>query len=292
MLKNKKWKENIMEQPALHKFLSEYFTANDCNILEEQEGKITVQLTEELDEILMNRPFYWHYIKRIGQQGTPMKVTFITNPKRKEEKGEWIHFGSPRLHQMFHSLKEMSTFTRMYEAIDQPQHQTPLVPWLVFNGKINYQGAQKRDEIVSIGLQLINGSMISSFMEAITPLSLTSKITDYCFTITPIIRVSSGMKRIQSYIEQYVKSQDDQWAEQSYQRLEEERLLLEHFFLAKNNQEEEDQDQEKEAADTQKRFDQEMAGIYERYEPKITLEVINSGVFYLTKDSSYRLIQA
>ncbi len=36
-----------MEQAALHNFLQRYFTANDCDIVEDQNGVMTVQLTPD-----------------------------------------------------------------------------------------------------------------------------------------------------------------------------------------------------------------------------------------------------
>ena len=50
-----------MQQQEIHKFLERYFHANDCEIVENGPGYMTVQLTIELDKELMNRPFYWHY---------------------------------------------------------------------------------------------------------------------------------------------------------------------------------------------------------------------------------------
>ena len=63
---------------------------------------LTVQLTIELDKELMNRPFYWHYLEKTGGVPNPDRLTFITDSQNAPTniKGETIHFGSPRLHQM------------------------------------------------------------------------------------------------------------------------------------------------------------------------------------------------
>ena len=70
-----------MQQQEIHKFLERYFLANDCEILENQTGYMTVQLTIDLDKELMNRPFYWHYLEKTGGVPNPMKLTFITDPE-------------------------------------------------------------------------------------------------------------------------------------------------------------------------------------------------------------------
>ena len=53
-----------MQQQEIHKFLERYFHANHCEIIEKHPSYMTVQLTIELDKELMNRPFYWHYLRK------------------------------------------------------------------------------------------------------------------------------------------------------------------------------------------------------------------------------------
>ncbi|BBP90684.1 hypothetical protein BsIDN1_43020 [Bacillus safensis] len=47
-----------MEQHDIHTFLLRFFKANQCSILEESAGHMTVQLTIEMDKLIMNRPFF------------------------------------------------------------------------------------------------------------------------------------------------------------------------------------------------------------------------------------------
>ena len=42
----------------LHGFLHDFFQMHDCDILESKDGLLSIKLTRELDEALMNRPFY------------------------------------------------------------------------------------------------------------------------------------------------------------------------------------------------------------------------------------------
>lgn len=271
-----------MEQLALHNFLKDYFKANDCEILTEQNGRIEVQLTDELDEFLMNRPFYWQYMKKLGKQGEPMQVAFVTDPSLKDESGEWIHFGSPRLHQMFKSLNEKGRFTRLYEQVNGNFQQVPLVPWLVLNLRVSFQGQQKMDKLLSIGLQLINGTMVSSFMENVNKLNFSSSISDYCFTITPIIKLRSAYKRVENFLEKYIMEDEHTWAKEALQRLNEEKELLKHFYSPPTEKPEEDEDHIK----REEKFEQELNGLDERFQPMISVDVINGGIFYLTKESS------
>lgn len=257
----------------LHHFLESYFTANHCKFVYNNEGVLTVQLTENMDRALMNRPFYWHYIKKIGNPGDPMQLTLITNPEKRDEKGEWVHFGSPRLQQILNKLRQEETYTKLFERIDTNQ-KTALFPWLVMNIKISYQGKQKRDEIFSIGLHLVNGSMKTDMMELLEEKSLQMTISDYCYTISPIIRLKSGFARIESVLESYIHNQTHDWAEESLKTMEEEIQLLNHFYSAKDDEE-----------NTQQERDKEIGEINKRYSPYITFKVINGGIFYLEENT-------
>ena len=115
-------------------------------------------------------------------------------------KGEVLHFGSPRLHQIFHSARKLASYTRLYEnkaAI--PGKQTPLHPGLGFNIKISYQCDLKKDLLKSFRINLINGAMKENFHEELMKKTLTPKIPDFTFTLTPIIKPQSGISRIQAH---------------------------------------------------------------------------------------------
>lgn len=52
-----------MQQHEIHNYLYNFFEANNCEILERSPHLLDVQLTIEMDKLLMNRPFYWHYLE-------------------------------------------------------------------------------------------------------------------------------------------------------------------------------------------------------------------------------------
>ena len=59
----------------------------------------------------MNRPFYWKYLESTNGEPSPAQLTFITDKNKLVEdiKGEVVHFGSPRLSQLFQVMKEMGS---------------------------------------------------------------------------------------------------------------------------------------------------------------------------------------
>ncbi|WP_312092230.1 YqhG family protein [Niallia sp.] len=264
-----------MKQQEIHQFLERFFIANDCEITENKPGYLTVQLTIEMDKELMNRPFYWHYLEKTGGTPNPASLTLISDPKLAPEniKGELIHFGSPRLHQLFASAKNLSKYIRLYEnKTGQGQQQTALKPWLALNVKISYQCDRKRDMFQSIGLQLINGSIATDFQSKIEQMNLSPKIPDYAFTLSPLIMPKSGISRIENMIKQSLLTEDHTWAEKARERWKKDLELLEHFY-------EDLEEEEEETLETEK------LALQEQYEPIINISIINGGLFYLASEA-------
>lgn len=260
-----------MQQQEIHNFLIRYFQANDCEIVENTPGYLVVQLTIELDKELMNRPFYWHYLEKTGGIPNPMRLTLITNPEQAPEnlKGETIHFGSPRLHQIFESTKKLASNIRLYENHRNLNQQTPLMPWLCMNVRISYQCDRKRDIFKSIGLQLINGQMVEDFHERLQQVQLTPKIPDYSFTLSPLVKPKSGMSRIENYLKSVIDEDDHAWAEDARKRWEQDLRLLDHFY--------------EDVEDVNESYETERKALQEQYEPRINISFINGGLFYLTE---------
>lgn len=252
----------------LHEFLQTYFLAHQCEIMSHQDGILTVQLNEQMDQALMNRPFYWHYVKSSGNIGEPAKLTLITNPDHREHSGEWIHFGSPRLQQIFNHLKKTSKHIKIFQKVDT-QNNTALYPWLLVNIKISYEGKHNKEELFSVGLNLVNGVMKTKMMEILQEISFNLTISDFCYPISPLIKVNSGFLRIIAVIEDYLENQTHDWAEESIITLREEIQMVQHFY--ENNPD--DHQMTKEIDDLTK-----------RYTPSISYEVINGGIVYLTEN--------
>lgn len=259
-----------MEQEAIHNYLERYFLANHCDILDKKEGYLKVKLTVEVDKLLINRPFYWHYIEKIN--GEPETKTLEFKTRQEEElPGEFIHFGSPRLHQIFQSTRALSSYIRLYQDLDigQKGSFTSLAPWLGVNFKISYQSHLKKDYILSLGLHLIKGTIISDFHNFLTDVDLTPKIPNYCYTLAPMIKPISGLKRLEAVIEKQIQEDQHDWAERAKQRWNDDQQLLDQFY-------EDPTEQQNDEA-----YLQETEALRNQYEPQILVDVINGGLFYL-----------
>ncbi len=261
-----------MQQHEIHDFLLKFFTVNGCEVKQEQPGLLNIQLTEEMDKALMNRPFYWHYLKKTGGVPQPMELILVTDKRAVpagDKRSEMIHFGSPRLHQIFKAAKAQGACTRLFEDRETNGSQkVPLQPWLVLNMNVAYECDKKKDRLHSIGLNLINGTIVSNCQQFLQSLKLTPKIPDYSFTLTPMIKPESGIKRIQKMVEDLVMREDHSWADGARERWQQDLALLEHFY--------EGSEERPEA------YHAEKEALQSLYEPKISVTIINGGLFYLT----------
>ncbi|WP_240378098.1 YqhG family protein [Bacillus piscicola] len=263
-----------MEQHVIHDFVRKYFITYGADILSENSRKLSVQLTEDLDEELMNRPFYWQFIRKTNGQAEPLQLTLLTDgQKQKKEDGEPVHFGSPRLHQLFRSAKEKGKSSRLYEEIQQipGTKPVPLYPWLVMNIKISYVSHQRKDKLFSYGLQLIHGQIVDDMMGRLENKSLHPVISEGTFPMSSLIQTKSGILRIKRHLQQTLAAEPQDWADFANQRMQEELTILNAYY--------------QHSKQTPEEYEQEKNALTERYQPEIIVEIINHGLFFLTASS-------
>ena len=63
-----------MYPQQIHQLFTTFFKENNCQILNDHDHFINVQLTIEMDKKIMNRPFYWKYLESTGGEPNPAQV--------------------------------------------------------------------------------------------------------------------------------------------------------------------------------------------------------------------------
>ncbi|WP_046174135.1 YqhG family protein [Domibacillus indicus] len=252
-------------------FLRSFFQACECPIVAESSDSLTVQLTEEADRSLMNRPFYWHYKDKMGQPGDPLTITFFTKdpgrPLKHQE--EYITFGSPRFHQLLQYAQRKASFIKLYET-NQSSATVQLHPWLFVHFHLSYEANGKKEKIVPLALHLISGAFSDSFLEKAASLSLSPAIAPYHYVLSPLITPLSGLNRMKKQLWQKILAEEHEWARLALEKQKVELALLGSFF---------EQNQENEAST---HFEREKAAIIRRFAPVIRISVLNGGLFYLS----------
>ncbi|GEL77347.1 YqhG family protein [Tenuibacillus multivorans] len=265
-----------MNQAEIHQFLVNFFKKRQATFEHNEPGLLKIKLTEDLDQRLMNRPFYWQYVKKLGYKGDPMSVTFISDKQKKGEAGEWIHYGSPRLEQLFQMILDEGKYAELYEQINQDERHA-FHPWFICNMLVRYRGAYTHDEMVSVGVYLINGAMRFRMMDEIINHQFNEVIPDYCYKIPPIINRIRAIQIINRELQHRISERSTNFEYESFELYQKEKNMTEELFQGR----EDDIDLLKENIEQQ---------IYDRLYPKVDLSLINCGLFYLTESRSKKLL--
>lgn len=259
-----------MYPQEIHDYVLKFFKESNCEVLSNHEHYIAVQLTIEMDKKIMNRPFYWKYLESINGVPEPAQVTFITDHNKLLEKikGEIIHFGSPRLSQLFQVTKEMGSFVQMYEkVVDNFEIQTILTPWLGINYKVSYYSDRTKEVLYSVGINLMTGNLLEGFQESISEVDLEVEMSENTFNLPYIIAPIRALERLDLIIEQRIKLDDHTWAEEAKIRWQKDRKVLEYFYEG--------------IEDRPESYEMEKRAMEEQYETRINIEVVNGGLFYM-----------
>lgn len=261
-----------MYPQQIHNYLLQFFKENNCQILSNHNHYIDVQLTIDMDKKIMNRPFYWHYLESIGDEPNPVQLTLITDKNKLVEdvKGEVVHFGSPRLSQLFQVTEEMGSFVQMYEHVaDQSETQMILTPWLGVNYKVAYCSDQTKEVLYSLGMNLMTGHLIEGFQESLSTVDLTPTISANTFHLPYIIKPIRALERLDAVVDKFIEQDDHKWAEQAKMKWKRDRRVLEYFY--------EGVEKKPDCYEIAKQ------AMDQQYEAKIKIDIINGGLFYLLK---------
>ena len=258
-----------MYAEQVHLYLKTFFKEAGCELLIDEGHSLTVQLTIDIDKKIMNRPFYWQYIEATNTEPNPARLTLITNRTKLEQPvfGEIIHFGSGKLHQIFKATKELGSFVKMYEENNSPGTQVLLTPYFCVNYKVSYYCDQTKENLYSLGINLLNGTVQSHFHEHVTTLQLTTDLPANVYCIPYIIKPTRALERLDLVIQNIIQDDDHQWADEAKKRWDQEQKVLDYFY--------EDMEEKPES------YEIEKVALKDRFQPRIKVEIINGGIFYL-----------
>ncbi|MGG0666355.1 YqhG family protein [Viridibacillus arvi] len=253
----------------VHSYLRDFFLENDCHIVNESDHYITVQLSIDMDKRIMNRPFYWRYLESTNGVPCPAQLTLITDQTKLDGniKGEVVHFGSPRLNQLFRATKELGAFVQMFENVNHLETKTILTPWLAVNYKVSYYCDQTKEMLYSFGLNLMTGQLLDGFQESLSEVDLVTAMPENAFELPYIIKPIRALERLNVAIENIVQQDDHTWAEEANKRWHKAQQVLEYFYDG--------------VEDKPESYEMEKQALEEQYDPRIKVEVINGGLFYL-----------
>jgi len=258
-----------MYAKQVHDYLKTFFKETNCDLLADEGHLLSVQLTVDMDKRIMNRPFYWQYIEATNSQANPARLNLITDRTKIQNQfmGEIIHFGSGRLHQIFKATKELGSFVKMYQHNNGNEGNRMLTPYFCVNYKVSYYCDQTKEVLYSLGINLINGEIEDNFHEYVSQLELKPNIQENAFCLQYIIKPARALERLDSMIQNIIQNDDHSWAEEAKKRWAKELEVLNYFYEG--------------VEDKPESYEIEKKGLEERFNPRIKVEIINGGLFFL-----------
>lgn len=306
-----------MNTKDIHRFVHRYLDATQCSILEKSPYHFKVKLSPSADRELTNRPYYWSFIDRLNETPETMSFIFITdhdnytahiesNPPVAQEPSsedasferayglaprpvmaipkEHLHFGSGRLEQLFQSTQLNGSYVNMYEEANtrglHPYSSRPYTVWLGINYAVEFRSDRKREEIHSLGISLVTGHCVENFQKQLEQKRLSPRIPSNVHIAKNGISFSKAMSVGEQVIEKKLKSYNYDWAEEAQSRLQEELERLASYYnpmLRQSETEGNEEQQEQLKQLIEKRKEE----IRWQYEPRVTVSVINCGLFHL-----------
>ncbi|CAM3765627.1 YqhG family protein [Marinicrinis lubricantis] len=310
-----------MQQMEIEQFIMNYLNCTGCSVLEKAPSHVTVKLSPMVDKELTNRPYYWNFVERTGAEPETMTFTFVFDPDKrkewKEEQGqkqqeqpaaakdsilgryfgvapsmpsynraipeEHLHYGAPRLQQIFQHVKQQGRYVSLYEMpsrqspelFHHPMQSASYSSWLNVNFKVEFLCDMKRNEIQSLGICLSTGEIVEDFFDFVSSLELSPKLPARMH-LKESISVDRAVQDLKRYLERTIRQYDFRWALEAHERLQDELLRIKAYYDELLPSLEEDKKAEAEA-----QYEQRKTEIEWQHRPRIEAAVINCGYFHL-----------
>ncbi|TCS96430.1 YqhG family protein [Hazenella coriacea] len=269
-----------MDQQEVREFVERYMEHHQCQVIESTPSYLQTQLSIEVDKDLLNRPFYWMYVEKLNQEPQPAQFCFIFDLENHppDQRGEYIFFGSPRFSQMLQSAQKHGRFVRLYQEApgwELSLHSKPYIPWLLINFKLSYICDQKKDRLNSLGINLYTGEIKDNFYPWIQTFSWTSQIPVKRHLLSKRLSIPEAVGELEYYLQDQLHQEDLSWAEAAKERLQMEMNQLNSFYPEGEVQNEEKEKEKK----------QRIREMIWQYHPRVEIEVVNAGIFYMNPSS-------
>ncbi|MFC5467289.1 YqhG family protein [Cohnella suwonensis] len=290
-----------MNAKQVQKYVMSYLESTGSFILEKSPSYVTVKLSPEADRALTNRTYYWSFVDRTGAEPETMTFRWTFEPPSMAERTsanpisyivtesgrivqEDAYYGSRRLLQIFEAAHQWGRCVTMFEepprGKSDPFGSRPYTAWLGANFKVGYECDMKREEIYGWGISLATGIINEKFMESLKDKKLTPRLPSNVHLLRNGLSLRKAMNQLETTMERKLKGGDFSWAADAEERRQDELGRIRHYYEPMlEAMTHPDQQPQKEAVAA--RFEQRQAEIDWQYRPRVTLSVMNCGIFHL-----------
>lgn len=193
---------------------------------------------------------------------------------------EQIHFGSGRLNQLFDYVRQNGRNVLLFA--EPPRGASPFsatwpyTAWLGVNFKVSYECDVKRDELYGWGISLATGVIDERFRERVQAAKLTARLPEGVHVLKNTLSPRKAMAQLEAHLERKLKRGDFSWAVEAESRRLDELERVVHYYRPLIERAE--NAEQREALKT--RLKNREAEIDWQYRPRVTVSVINCGIFH------------
>jgi hypothetical protein len=247
--------ETTMFQPSAREtFCDRFFAVVGAPCMYAKPSYREFQLPVDVDKELTDRPYYWLWVERTGEQVEPtiLRLAFDEDVAERESErlkqeamsgpkftqlnevqrmffrsptAEYVAFGSFRLEKIFESVKRRGVSA----CVKETGVKGALRPWLLCQCLITYQCDLSKQRIASIGINLHTGQVSTDFLEKVRALDVQPADSTECLSGTKR-SVEEGLRFIQDYLREQIEAESHAWADEALARLDSELAGMDLYY--------------------------------------------------------------
>ncbi|USB32198.1 YqhG family protein [Paenibacillus sp. YPG26] len=200
---------------------------------------------------------------------------------------EHLHFGSPRLQQIFTAARRGGSCVYLFEDAGPRQRATlfpaAYEPWLGISFKVEFACDMKREELHFMGISLVSQKIDFHFRDRLSTRSLVPRLPENVHIEPSSMTPAEARDALEASLQSKLSELDSSWAVEAAERLQEELELIDAYY--EDLLLEEDEEKRNSARE---QYEARREEIRWQYEPRILVTAINCGIFHLRQEHAGR----
>lgn len=273
-----------MNSNEIRRFLLDFCEATQCHVDEQGTEGLTVKLSDDVDRLLTNRPYYWMFVDRGGTAGETLRMKWLMAEAEPQSATQALQmprldcrFGARGLQHIFRIAQDKGRFVRLFEQpTSQPvraRSSRAYQTWACFNLKTEYICDLKREQLTSIGVHLQTGRFVDSFAERLAALPLQTQLPQQTHLLREIISLEHAWRTAIDYCRRAAEQATPEWAEQARRRMADE-LAIHRAYL------------EAHPVADREQAEHRLREIEWQYKPHVRISLVNGGLFHISAENS------
>jgi superfamily II DNA or RNA helicase len=265
-----------MSQEEIYTFAKHFAVASGCALIHDDDTVLTLGLSPYVDEHLLQRSYYWRYVRATGAEAKPLTVAFSfgnapppcaqTAPQAHVR--ETLTYGCTRLYQLFDLVQQHGRWICVYAEQDAQS----CTPWLVVHGCVAYRSHVRYAQPFTWAYDLSEGTLETAGDEWLRTRTFVASCPATPFTPLHPQCVDQALAHIRQHLFNTLQGEDHTWATHARHRL----AIAEQQLETVVHQ---DTEEETMAHVAQWRL-HTAKGLHDQLAPHIEVSFLRGGLFY------------